>query len=338
MPIMPNISIIVPVYNAACVLKETLDSIENQTFNDWECVIVNDGSKDNSLSIIEEYAKRDKRFVCYSTQNSGCADIPRTFGVIQAQSKFVLYMDADDVLSSDYICQALKRLQDTNADIVFGQLIGSISQLDGELYRIPLHTFDKSKIIPGRDAFKMTIDGWAFSANGMLVNKSLYHGIIPGCYMNSDEFTSRQVIFKAKAVAFHNGIYKYRNHNASISRKLSPRLFERLIVDKQIEDFVNENYFADSDVAIKERRSRFFNMVNLQALFDSKKKHLSKEKRKWISCQLIDSYNSQDFNRLRKELRKPYVWGFCTSYTMYRICVPIYCLIRKLKGKTYYYS
>lgn len=335
---MPQISVVIPVYNAGLYLRETLDSVANQTFRDWECVIVNDGSTDNSLSIIEEYTKRDKRFVCYSIQNSGCADMPLHYAIERSKSEFVLILGHDDFLYSDYFEQAINRLQDTTADIICGQLIGSVSDLDGELYRIPLPTFDKLSVLTGEDAFTMTVGGWAFSANGMLVNKSLYHGIIPGCYMNSDEFTSRQVIFKAKAVAFHNGIYKYRNHNASISRKLSPRLFERLIVDKQIEDFVNENYFADSDVAIKERRSRFFNMVNLQALFDSKKKHLSKEKRKWISCQLIDSYNSQDFNRLRKELRKPYVWGFCTSYTMYRICVPIYCLIRKLKGKTYYYS
>lgn len=335
---MPQISVVIPVYNAGLYLRETLDSVANQTFRDWECVIVNDGSTDNSLSIIAEYTKSDKRFICYSIQNSGYADIPRNFAVKQAQSKFVLYLDADDVLSPDYICQAFKRLKDTNADMVFGQLIGSVSELDGELYRIPLQTFDKSSIISGKDAFKMTIGGWIFSANGMLVCKGLYDKLIPGRYMNSDEFTSRQVIFRAKRVAFHNGIYKYRNHNASISREITPRLFERLIVDKQIEDFVNENYYADSDVAIKERHSRFFNMVNLQALFDSKKNRFSKEKRKWISGQLKASYNSQDFNHLRQELRKPYVYGFCTTYTIYRICVPIYCLIRKLKGKTYYYS
>lgn len=335
---MPQISVVIPVYNAGLYLRETLDSVANQTFRDWECVIVNDGSTDNSLSIIEEYTKSDNRFVCYSVQNSGCADMPRNFAVKQAQSKFVLYLDADDVLSPDYICQAFKRLRDTNADIVFGQLIGSVSELDGELCRIPMRTFDKSLILAGENAFKMTIGGWAFSANGMLVCKRLYDKLIPGRYMNSDEFTSRQVIFRAKRVAFHNGIYKYRNHNASISRGLSPKLFERLIVDKQIEDFVNEYYSEDSDVALSERHSRFFNMVNLQALFDLKKKQFSKGKRKWISDQLKDSYKSQDFNRLRQELRKPYVFGFCTSYKIYRFCVPIYCLIRKLKGKTYYYS
>lgn len=335
---MPQVSVIIPVFNAGLFLKETLDSIVNQTYDDWECIIVNDGSTDNSLSIIEQYVKKDKRFICLSIQNSGCANIPRNFGVMHANTDFVLNLDADDILSQDYIEQSFFRLKETNADIVFGQLIGSISQLEGELYRIPLHTFDKSKIISGRDAFKMTIDGWAFSANGMVANKKLFEGIISGRYMNSDEFTSRQVIFKAKCVAFHNGIYKYRNHSASISRELSPRLFERLVVDKQIESFVNENYSDDSDVAIKERHSRFFNLVNLQALFGTQKRRLPKDKKCWITQILKDSYNSQDFNHLRQEMRWSYAFGFCTSYSLFRICVPLYCIIRKLKGKVYYYS
>lgn len=161
---------------------------------------------------------------------------------------------------------------------------------------------------------------------------------MPGCYMNSDEFTSRQIIYKAKRIAFHNGIYKYRNHNTSISRKLSLKLFERLIVDKQIEEFVNTKYSEESDVSKKERHSRFFKMVNLQALFDSKKRQLPEEKRKSVSKLLKESYFSQDFYHLRQELRQPYVIGFCSSYFIFRICVPLYSLIRKLKGKTYFYS
>lgn len=168
---MSQVSIIIPVYNAGLFLRETLDSISNQTFSDWECVIVNDGSTDNSLSIIEEYIKKDNRFVCYSISNSGCADIPRNYGVVRAQSDYVLNLDADDIIKEDYLNQSIQRLVTTKADIVIGQLIGYISNLDGEIYRIPLQSFDKSQIITGKYALTMTISGWLFSTAGMLVNK-----------------------------------------------------------------------------------------------------------------------------------------------------------------------
>ena len=58
---MPKISVIVPVYNVEKYLKQCLDSILNQTFKDFECICVNDGSKDSSLSILQEYANKDSR-------------------------------------------------------------------------------------------------------------------------------------------------------------------------------------------------------------------------------------------------------------------------------------
>ena len=64
-----DITVIVPIYNAATFLRDSLDSIVKQTYKDWKCILVNDGSPDNSQSIIDEYCAKDTRFVSFCKKN-----------------------------------------------------------------------------------------------------------------------------------------------------------------------------------------------------------------------------------------------------------------------------
>lgn len=68
---MPKISVIVPVYNVQVFLKDCLDSLVNQTLSDIEIICINDGSTDNSLDILNDYARNDKRIIVYSQENAG---------------------------------------------------------------------------------------------------------------------------------------------------------------------------------------------------------------------------------------------------------------------------
>lgn len=94
---MPAVSIIIPIYNVEKYLRRCLESILNQTFQDWEAICVNDGSPDNSAAIIEEYAKRDSRFKIVTKENGGLSDA-RNAGMKVATGEFVLYVDSDDFI------------------------------------------------------------------------------------------------------------------------------------------------------------------------------------------------------------------------------------------------
>lgn len=78
---MPKISIIVPVYNCKKYLRQCLDSILSQTFKDWECLLIDDGSTDESGSICDEYARRDNRFAAYHKENGGLTSA-RNYGLV----------------------------------------------------------------------------------------------------------------------------------------------------------------------------------------------------------------------------------------------------------------
>ena len=91
----PKISVVVPVYNAEEYLKESLDSIVNQTLKDIEIICVNDGSTDSSLQILQQYAAKDNRITILSQPNSRLG-ATRNAGITVAKGKYITFLDADD--------------------------------------------------------------------------------------------------------------------------------------------------------------------------------------------------------------------------------------------------
>ena len=102
----PLISIIIPVYNAEKYIRECLESVISQDFQDYEVLVVNDGSKDGSLKICEEFSEKNKKIKIYSTENKGVSHA-RNYGMKQASGKWLMFLDSDDYL----IEGCLKRLE-----------------------------------------------------------------------------------------------------------------------------------------------------------------------------------------------------------------------------------
>lgn len=94
---MTAVSIIIPIYNVEKYLRRCLDSVLNQTFTDWEAICVNDGSPDNSMEIIKEYAAKDSRFKIVDKKNGGLSDA-RNAGMKVATGEYILYLDSDDFI------------------------------------------------------------------------------------------------------------------------------------------------------------------------------------------------------------------------------------------------
>ena len=101
-----KISVIVPVCNAEKYLKEALDSVFKQSFTDWELILVDNMSKDNSLSICESYAQTDDRVCIYKEEKNG-AGAARNTGMKMARGEYLCFLDADDCLAGTDILQKL---------------------------------------------------------------------------------------------------------------------------------------------------------------------------------------------------------------------------------------
>lgn len=102
---MKLISIIIPVYNREQIVKETLDSIKNQSYTNWECIIVDDDSSDNSFEVIKEYVKDDSRFTVVKKPShlikgpSSC----RNYGFELSKGDFIQFFDSDDIMHQDHL-------------------------------------------------------------------------------------------------------------------------------------------------------------------------------------------------------------------------------------------
>ncbi|MBC9910587.1 glycosyltransferase family 2 protein [Chitinophaga varians] len=112
------VSIITPVYNAARFVHETIESVMAQTYPNWEMIIVNDGSRDNSEEIILRYQEKDKRIKYISQPNGGSA-AARNNGLRRANGQYIALLDADDIWLPNFLESQIKLMKEKNAHLVY---------------------------------------------------------------------------------------------------------------------------------------------------------------------------------------------------------------------------
>lgn len=118
---MPLISIIVPIFNMEKLMRKSLDSILAQTFDDYECLLIDDGSKDGSPAICDEYATKDLRFKAFHKPNGGLSDA-RNYGIERARGDYTIFFDPDDWVDADCLKDMYAKAQETDADMVMCDL------------------------------------------------------------------------------------------------------------------------------------------------------------------------------------------------------------------------
>lgn len=118
---MPLVSIIVPCYNQAQYLDECLQSVVNQTYQDWECIIIDDESLDNTAEVVSKWANKDIRFKYLFQENAGVCKA-RNLGIHNSNGTFILPLDADDYISENYLEACIKSIENTKSKIVFGRV------------------------------------------------------------------------------------------------------------------------------------------------------------------------------------------------------------------------
>ena len=115
---IPKVSVIIPVYNTEKYVRQAVESILLQTLKDIEIIIVNDGSTDGSMTILEELAAQDERVKLFSQENQGLS-VTRNVGLSHSTGEYVYFMDSDDLLVSDTLLKCYVKCKEENLDFVF---------------------------------------------------------------------------------------------------------------------------------------------------------------------------------------------------------------------------
>lgn len=211
---MIKYSFIVPVYNTEKYLKKCLDSLVNQTYKDFEIIVVNDGSTDKSSSIISKYQKKYKNIIVIDKENEGLS-MARNRGVQKSSGKYIIFVDSDDYVSNKLLEEVDKKIDDS--DILRFQLATE----DEEYTKINEYHEEGFESMCGYDAFKYLSSyhfvepAWCYVIrknyyieNKFSFKKDVYHedfGLIP------------YVIYKARKVKSIDFVgYYYIQRNGSI--------------------------------------------------------------------------------------------------------------------------
>lgn len=183
----PIVSIIVPVYNAAkplnedkTVLHRCIDSILNQEFRDFELIVVDDGSKDTSGKILDEYAKTDERIKVIHKENSGVSNT-RNLAIQNARGKYIQFLDADDWITTDATKSLVRTMEESKADLVIADFYRVVGENTSHKGRI-----DSDKVLTRDEFADYMIQNPADYYYGVLWNKLYKKSIIDTYHLKMD--------------------------------------------------------------------------------------------------------------------------------------------------------
>lgn len=220
MTIVPKISIIVPVYNMEKYLRQCVDSILAQTFKDWELLLIDDGSKDSSGAICDEYAAADSRVRVIHKENGGLADT-RNLGITMASAPLIGFVDSDDWIDPDMYETLYKTMVDNDADI----------SMCGHYYTYmhrekPSCSSGEVHIHDGREALMMIIEDRKIKS--FLVDKLYKKEVIRELLPKSFYYEDYATLFKwfvgiSRLAICDSPKYHYRQRRGSIALDSHPR-------------------------------------------------------------------------------------------------------------------
>ena len=218
------ISVIIPIYNAEKYLNQCIDSILQQTYKNLELILVDDGSKDRSSKILDEYAAKDSRVKCIRQPNGGCSSA-RNNGISQAKGDYIAFVDADDVLDFDFYEILVGALEKTGSDVS----ASTYKNEYGEIYAVSNKEIPEPVIFSKKRDCMASITSKANSIEGYVWNKVWTRKALAGQFF-SDEvaivddayFTWEGVLKNVDRACYIDlPMYHYRIIKSSITRNSS---------------------------------------------------------------------------------------------------------------------
>lgn len=232
----PQISVIVPVYKVEEYLPRCIDSILNQTYSDFELLLINDGSPDNSGKICDEYAQKDPRIRVFHKKNEGVSSA-RNIGLKYAKGEWIYFADSDDEVNKDGLLILINKVKEYHADFI----MGSFEKYDEQGNLLYKNTQNLEKLMTRNRAIKAMFNTIKGEYQGYLWNKIFKKKIInqynlhfnTQIYFNEDRLFCIEYICKCSNKIYYlsDSIYKYYTRSSSAMGGLSTTFNPKLITD-----------------------------------------------------------------------------------------------------------
>ena len=297
---MVKVSVIIPVYNVEKYLKECLESIIDQSLEDIEIVCVNDGSTDNSLSILESYAELDNRIKIISQENHGLA-AARNIGLKNINGDYVYFIDSDDFLELSALEELYNLAEEKSLDFVMFKLINFDDEIN-EYYTIPYYEMSEISNLIGENVFNFEdLEDLIFKIAVSSVNK-LYNmdfinktgASFPEGLIFEDNVFFWEILFDAKRIGFvDKHFYNRRRRANSITGAANLNFVDTLKIHNLIfEIFKKHNQFDKYKEQLFNQKVRSANSRFRQV--NKNDKHLFFVEMKNDFEQMVEDYGYED--------------------------------------------
>ena len=249
------VSVIVPVYNTAKYLPSCLDSILNQTYQNLEIIIIDDGSTDHSPSIIKSYIPKDPRIKVITQKNQGLS-AARNSGLKKATGQYITFVDSDDTIDPNMLQSMVDALQKHHADIAacsFKEIYPSGKVVNFNRHNFPMQVFPTSEALTAM----LEEHGFMVSSTMKLYSSDLFKGVkFPTGKLHEDVGTTYKLIMKATKIVFlPQDYYNYYHHEDSIISHFNNQKFDLItLTDKMCDDI--DQKFPELQNVTRERRMR----------------------------------------------------------------------------------
>lgn len=257
----PLVSIIIPTYNRAHLIKETLDSILAQTYQNWECIVVDDGSTDDTDAIMANFLARDSRFQYRHRPKDRLAggNAARNYGFEVSLGEFVQWFDSDDLMMPEKLEFKLNSILESNCDFVVcegGELIDPKQMTYIKKWKIFHTEFSLLEHLKGN---------LVFGTNGPLFKKKYLENIPlfdEHLIISQEwEFFSRLLISRPKFSLLNKVLYTYRNETDGKRKVITKKKFSnKMKAQSKIIGLLNNTSFADHQYDY-EIRKYFFGIL-----------------------------------------------------------------------------
>lgn len=240
-----KLSVIIPVYNVEKYLRECLDSVINQNYTNLEIICINDGSTDDSLEILKEYEKIDKRIKIHNQKNKGVSSA-RNKGMELSTGDYITFVDSDDYLDLNLYEKAMEIIVENNADIVNFNLIEQEKNGTEKKYtNLPFKIFINDSITAMQDERIFPAVWLKIFKRKFLIENNIFFA--QDIYFGEDDlFRLKAFLISQKIITFPDVYYHYRYRNNSCTKIITTeeRLINTIKRFKYLINFFQEHKFT----------------------------------------------------------------------------------------------
>ncbi|WP_051192307.1 glycosyltransferase family 2 protein [Butyrivibrio sp. VCB2001] len=279
----PLISVIVPVYNVEKYLVECIESILAQTYSSFELLLVDDGSKDKSGEICDEYKDKDGRIRVFHKENGGLSSA-RNKGIDEAKGDLFCFIDSDDTISIDYLMKLYTAITENQADMAICDIDApKLSKVDLVYQGNDSMTSDEAKIWLYDNRMReyvLMVVAW-----NKLYKKALFDDVrYPVGRIHEDEFVIGPILRKCSKISFvKEKLYNYRDNDSGITsetKRLETRHLDGVdALDERIAQAVEDGDSSFAHITLKNalyKCARFYGDASRTGVNDMRKASFTK--------------------------------------------------------------